>query len=114
MSEGMFTVTPAEGDPFAEKLRAEWEARDTSATPRLVTSAEFMERFTPEEMGTIAVAAAKAAAAGDPRLQVWKDRLIVRPTVDLNHPDVAAAMDTLVAAKLLTRARADEILASEK
>jgi hypothetical protein len=71
-----------------------------------------MDRFEDEEEDRITVKAAQAAAAGQPRLQRFLNRLIASTVVELDHPELKAGMDEVVAAELLTRDRADAILAA--
>jgi hypothetical protein len=80
--------------------------------PRLVTPRDFRMRFTTEERGVMALAASRMMEGGDPGLQVFLDDLSAAHAVDLDHPEVVAGMDAIVAAGLITRTRANAILAA--
>jgi hypothetical protein len=97
-----------EGEGFA----APPDPGPAAPTPRTCTPREFMDRFEDEEEDRITVKAAQAAAAGHPRLQRFLNRLIASTVVELDHPELKAGMDEVVAAELLTRERADAILAA--
>jgi hypothetical protein len=80
--------------------------------PRLVTPRDFRNRFTTEERGVMTLAASRMMEGGDPGLQVFLDDLSAAHAVDLDHPEVVAGMDAIVAAGLITRTRANAILAA--
>jgi hypothetical protein len=82
------------------------------AAPRTCTPREFRARFTPEEKGALTLAASKGLENDDPALQVFLDELSASQVVELDHPELAAGMDLLVSRQLLTRERADAILAA--
>jgi hypothetical protein len=75
-----------------------------------LTAREFRMRFTVEERGAITLAASRGLEAGDPTLQVWLDDLSAAQTVDLDHPEIAAGLDGLVVAGLISKERRAAIL----
>jgi hypothetical protein len=79
---------------------------------RIITPREFRLRFTLQERTVMTLAASRMLADGDASLQVFLDDLGAAQAVDLDHPEVAAGVDAIVAAGLITRARANEILAT--
>ncbi|WP_338662640.1 hypothetical protein VQH23_21125 [Pararoseomonas sp. SCSIO 73927] len=87
-------------------------APDPLSAPRTCSPREFRERWTMDERKAVTLAASKALEAGDATLQVFLDDLSASQMVELNHPTLLAGMDAVVAAGLLTRARADAILAA--
>lgn len=74
---------------------------------------EFMALFTEAEADAIYAAEASTAANGDFTLRKWFDRARGGATMRLNHPDTIAGIGLLVAAGLLTQARADAVLGSD-
>ena len=78
---------------------------------RVITPREFRQRFTNDERAAITLAASVALAAGDPTLQVWLDDLSASQVVELDHPEVAAGLDGLVVAGLISTERRAAILA---
>jgi len=114
--EGAMPLTPEQFAQAVGNLGGfRWDGKDLvpSVAPvwRTCTPLEFMALFEESEEDAITVAAAQAAAAGQPRLQRFLNRLVASQLVEFDHPDLKSGMDALVAAELLTRARADEILA---
>jgi len=99
-----------------------WHYNGTKFTPpapiepppvsRIITPRAFRLRFTAEEKAALTLAASKGLEAGDASLQVFLDDLSASQEVDLDHPELRAGMDAVVAAKLMTKARAAEILAA--
>jgi hypothetical protein len=84
------------------------------ATPvigRPLPSHVFRSMFTLDERKAMTVAAATALAAGDATMRVFLDDLAAAPTVDLDAPEVAAALAEFVAAGALADARAAEVTA---
>jgi hypothetical protein len=127
---GIHSVIPPQAFPISDEVWLAWvEAgqnkiwRDGElvdapppvpppAPPRTCTPREFRLRFTTEERGALTVAASKALGAGDPSLQVFLDDLGASTVVEIDHPDLHAGMNAIVAAGLVTRERADAILAA--
>ncbi|MFN7725142.1 MAG: XkdW family protein [Rubrivivax sp.] len=72
----------------------------TSCTPL-----QFIDRFTEAEQ--LAVVSATLAV---PQVKLWYDKLIAATEVVFADPRVAAGLDALVAAGLLTQARSEAIL----
>jgi len=119
---------PAEAVPISDTLWAEWiehtatrrwidgqlvviEVAPPAPVPPMITPREFRLRFTLAERAALTLAASQTLLQGDPSLQVFLDDLSAAQTVDLAHPEILAGMDAIVAADLISRARADEILA---
>jgi hypothetical protein len=75
----------------------------------ITTSAAFMARFTPAEYAAVMSA---AQTPGDVQDQL--NLLLSEPTVNYHDPRVANGLDVLVAAQLLTAARAQELLTYER
>jgi hypothetical protein len=75
----------------------------------ITTSAAFMARFTPTEYAAVMSA---AQTPGDVQNQL--NLLISEPTIDYHDPRVAAGLDILVVAGLLTVGRAQELLAYDR
>jgi hypothetical protein len=75
----------------------------------VTTSAAFMARFTPTEYAAVMSA---AQTPGDVQNQL--SLLISEPTVNYYDPRMAAGLDTLVTAGLLTIERAQELLTYER
>jgi hypothetical protein len=73
--------------------------------PRTVPALAFRRRFTPEERAAITLAASRALEANDATLQVWLDDLNSAAEVDPAGPEIAAAVDMLVANGLLAPER---------
>jgi hypothetical protein len=97
-------------DPILEGLEIEPFAAP-SAPGAAITPREFRGRFTLAERAAVTLAASRAMEAGDAALQVFLDDLSSSQFVELGHPDLLAGMVALVAAGLLSQARADEITA---
>lgn len=78
-------------------------AREATRAPAAVRlpAAAFLARLTPPERLALA-----AAAQRDPAVLLWALDLAARGEVDLAAPRTAADLDALVAAGVLTRARA--------
>ena len=70
-----------------------------------MTPLQFMERFTEAEQLAITT-----AAQSTPSVRMWYDRLIAASEVVQNDPRLQAGMSAMVAAGLLTQARADAIM----
>jgi hypothetical protein len=79
--------------------------------PRTVPALAFRRRFTPEERAAITLAASRALEANDATLQVWLDDLNSAAEVHLDTPEIAAALDMLVANGLLAPERKVALLA---
>jgi hypothetical protein len=79
--------------------------------PRTVAALAFRRRFTPEERAAITLAASRALESGDATLQIWLDDLNSAAEIDLDGPDVAAALEMLVANGLLAPERKADLLA---
>lgn len=77
---------------------------------RVITAREFRLRFSLAERGAITLAASQALEQGDPALQVFLDDLAASQVVELDHPELAAGVEALVTAGLISAARAAEIL----
>lgn len=75
---------------------------------RIGTFREFMDLFTANEQKAIA-----SAAMGNVDVKLWYDRAMGGPALDLDAPDTASGLAALVAAGLLTQARADEVLEAD-
>jgi hypothetical protein len=75
----------------------------------ITTSAAFMARFTPAEYAAVMSA---AQTPGDVQDQL--NLLISEPTLNYHDPRVAAGLDTLVVAGLLTAQRAEELLTYDR
>ena len=71
----------------------------------------FLKRLTPEEYAAVVTAADQALATGNPQLAMWLDMVRVNAGVDVAGPDATQARAFLVAAKLLTEARAERVFA---
>jgi hypothetical protein len=78
--------------------------------PRIITPLDFRRRFTDAERAAITLAASRGLDRGDATLQVWLDDLNSATEVDMDLPEVAAALVLLVAAKLVTTARVTVLL----
>ena len=87
------------GTAFALPLRVD------IALPHSVPALAFRRRFTPEERAEITLAASHGLEAGDATLQVWLDDLNSAAEVHLDTPEIAAALDMLVANGLLAPER---------
>lgn len=130
LSDDLHDEIPAEAVPISDEIWAEWI--DHTATrrwvdgqlvvieveepatpvPQMITPREFRLRFTLAERAALTLAASQALLQGDPSLQVFLDDLSAAQTVDLAHPEILAGMDAIVAADLISRSRADEILSA--
>lgn len=75
------------------------------APPRTTTPLQFIERFTEAEQLAIVTAAMQV-----PALRLWYDKLMAAQQVVFDDPRLAAGMDALVAAGLLTAERNAEVL----
>jgi hypothetical protein len=93
-------------------IELEPEPLSPPASIRVITARELRERFTRDERGFITLAASRALEADDPSLQVFLDDLNAAGTVELDHPDLLAGVGLLVALKLITQRRAEQILAA--
>lgn len=71
---------------------------------------DFRMRFTIDERKSLTLAASRAMEAGDATLQVFIDDLSSVPLVELDHPEIIEGVNAIVAAGLISRQRADEIL----
>jgi hypothetical protein len=71
-----------------------------------ITSAAFILRFTDDELATI-----RSAAAQDPQLGAWMERVQTEPLIWLGSDEVQTARQALVAAGLLRPERAEVIFA---
>ena len=91
-----------ESDAIAQGLQDHVDGE----APRTVTPREFRKRLTRAEQRAIT-----AAAASNADLRLWMDDLEAAVEVDLNSVEVAAGLDVLVGAGLLTAQRKSEILA---
>lgn len=83
---------------------------DAPSPSRMVSSLEFRQRFTMDERMAITLAASKALEQGDARLQVFLDDLSSSGHVDLDHAEIVDGVQFIVDAKLVSKARGDEIL----
>lgn len=76
------------------------------APPRKIgTFREFMALFTTDEQLAIA-----GASVQSPQVKLWYDKAMGGASLSLEHPDMVAGVDFMVSNKLLTSARAKEIL----
>ncbi|HWX48114.1 MAG TPA: hypothetical protein VNZ61_08680 [Roseomonas sp.] len=78
--------------------------------PPTMSPLEFRKRWTAEEKARITLAAHQALSNGDAALRIFIDDIGSAGYVFLGDPDLLAGFDIVVAAGLLTRERADEIL----
>lgn len=78
----------------------------TTPPVRLLSKLEYLRRF--EQAERIGI---RAAAPSSPALADYLQLLDMADDVNLDHPDVAAALTMLTAAGLLAEGRAAEILA---
>lgn len=97
---------PIEVDMTAEEV-AEYLAAnpDLPPVPRVVSSLEFMERFTQEERIALRRAAKESEALED-----WLDLLRAAQSVDLDDPRTVGGLQAFAAEGLITAERAAEIL----
>jgi hypothetical protein len=116
VAERMVVLSAAQ----AEQVRSGWHYAGDAfqappapvpVLPRIITPREFRLRFTASERGALTLAASQNLLQGDPALQVFLDDLSASQAVELDHPELIAGVDAIVAAALITRARASEILA---
>lgn len=96
--------------PTMAELRQAWEDLRNAPTPPAppatsCTPLQFIDRFTEAEQ--LAVVSATLAV---PQVKLWYDKLIAATEVVFADPRVAAGLDALVAAGLLTQARSEAIL----
>ena len=98
-----------EGDLWTGTVFARPERRDAKL-PRTLPALAFRRRFTPKERAAITLAASRALEAGDATLQVWLDDLSSAAELDLDHPEIATALDMLLAGGLLAPDRKAELL----
>ena len=98
-----------EGDLWTGAIFARPERRDAKL-PRTLPALAFRRRFTPKERAVITLAASRAMEADDATLQVWLDDLNSAGEIDLDHPEIAAALDMLAAGGLLAPDRKAELL----
>jgi hypothetical protein len=73
--------------------------------PTTIDAYDFINRFTAAEQQAVQTAAQSAW-----QLQIWMTQLAAAEMVDVTSPKIAGGMATLVAAGLLTSARAAQIL----
>jgi hypothetical protein len=128
LSDDVHDEIPAEAVPISDAIWSEWidntatrrwidgalvvvELAPPAPVPQMITPREFRLRFTLAERAALTLAASQALLQGDPSLQVFLDDLSAAQAVDLTHPEILAGMEAIVAAALISRARADEILA---
>lgn len=97
------TVAPAPVDP--QPTVQEFTPGQTSLTSVKTTPLQFMSLFTQEEQLAIT-----AASLQSPEVRLWYDQLIASTEVVNTDPRIAAGLDALVAAGLLTQVRRDVIL----
>lgn len=76
------------------------------AAPRTCTPLEFIERFTEAEQLAVVTAAMQV-----PALRLWYDKLMAAQQVVEDDPRLAAGIDALVSAGLITQQRRDEVMA---
>ena len=98
-----------EGDLWTGTIFALPERR-AAKLPRTLPALAFRRRFTPKERAAITLAASRALEAGDATLQVWLDDLSSAAELDLDHPEIATALDMLLAGGLLAPDRKAELL----
>ncbi len=94
---------PASPDAIAKGV-----AMRLAAMPKL-SGAAFIRRFTATEYGAIRLAAQTKLAAGNPQLSLWIDTILADGEVNLHGTAASSAKAALLAAMLLTQARADII-----
>jgi hypothetical protein len=73
--------------------------------PRTCTPLEFIERFTEVEQLAVVTAAMQV-----PALRLWYDKLMAAQQVVEDDPRLAAGLDALVSAGLITQQRRDEVM----
>jgi len=72
------------------------------------SSLEFIEKFTDAEQLAIVT-----ASMSSPQVKLWYDKLIAATQIVFSDPRLAAGMDALVAAGLITEARSLEVLPAD-
>lgn len=87
------------------EVRAHLNPPAPPAAPRTCTPLEFIERFTEAEQLAVVTAAMQV-----PALRLWYDKLMAAQQVVEDDPRLAAGLDALVSAGLITQQRRDEVM----
>jgi hypothetical protein len=104
--DGIAPYIPPAGQKIMPLAQALASATFPAAPVKTVyTHAEFIALFTTAELTAIS-----AAIATTPALFIWYTTMIISPSVDVTNLQAIAGINALVAAGLLTKARAAAIL----
>lgn len=98
---------PGKTDEEVLALIASEQAAQVEASPpqKVITKLQFLNRFTNEEL-----AAVYTAAKTNVLIEVFMDKLKLAQEVNLDDPQTVGGLQALAAARLLSEARAQEVL----